>query len=190
MSRSRPTVYKGIKMRSRLEAGFAAFLDSRSLVWEYEPSAFANEHGQYLPDFVVHDVVWYSHPTPGAPWPSECIKVEWPLFIDTKPNDEHNEATLERMAIVWDSTPNALLVVQSPQYAEPIGRELPRLAGSWWACRRCPAVQFIVFDWIYDDVMPSIDTWMPGCQRCDSPRPLVGMSPWAEKYWSAPAAMA
>jgi predicted nuclease of restriction endonuclease-like RecB superfamily len=40
-------------MRSRLEAQFAAqyadFLGSRG--WEYEPCAFADERGDYLPDF-------------------------------------------------------------------------------------------------------------------------------------------
>ena len=47
----RPTVYKGIQMRSRLEAGFAAWLDGRFIKWHYEPCAFADERGQYLPDF-------------------------------------------------------------------------------------------------------------------------------------------
>jgi len=51
--RPRPTVYKGIRMRSRLEASVAAFLDREGLPWEYERSAFADERRQYLPDFRV-----------------------------------------------------------------------------------------------------------------------------------------
>jgi len=54
----RPTVYKGIRMRSRLEARWAASFDEEVVdptcwlvSWEYEPCAFANESDQYLPDF-------------------------------------------------------------------------------------------------------------------------------------------
>lgn len=50
--KARPTKYKGIDMRSRLEAKYAQYLDGQSLlVWEYEPNCFASERGQYLPDF-------------------------------------------------------------------------------------------------------------------------------------------
>lgn len=55
---ARPTVYKGIQMRSRLEAGYAAWLDRWHFDWEYEPCAFAHpELGQYLPDFLLRNVV-------------------------------------------------------------------------------------------------------------------------------------
>lgn len=36
-------------MRSRLEARFAAFLDSYSMIWDYEPLDLKN----YIPDYVV-----------------------------------------------------------------------------------------------------------------------------------------
>lgn len=55
-SHARPTIYNGIQMRSRLEAGYAAWLDKWKFDWAYEPSAFATEHGQYLPDFRLNDV--------------------------------------------------------------------------------------------------------------------------------------
>lgn len=48
----RPTVYKGVRMRSRLEAGFAQWLNSVQREWAYEPQAFTASDGwQYLPDF-------------------------------------------------------------------------------------------------------------------------------------------
>lgn len=50
---ARPTIYKGVKMRSRLEASFAQYLDSVGLAWDYEPECFADETGQYLPDFLI-----------------------------------------------------------------------------------------------------------------------------------------
>lgn len=52
---ARPTTYNGIRMRSRLEAGFAQTLDQYGIKWLYEPQAFANESGQYLPDFYADD---------------------------------------------------------------------------------------------------------------------------------------
>lgn len=60
----RPTTYKGIKMRSRLEAGYAQWLDLAELKWEYEPQCFASEKGQYLPDFVIHDLSVSWEPAP------------------------------------------------------------------------------------------------------------------------------
>ena len=45
-----PTTYKNIMMRSRLEARVACFLDSYSLIWDYEPLDLA---GWYIPDFLV-----------------------------------------------------------------------------------------------------------------------------------------
>lgn len=51
--KARPTTYKGIQMRSRLEAAYAAHCDAFRDAWTYEPQCFADEHGQYLPDFLV-----------------------------------------------------------------------------------------------------------------------------------------
>jgi len=90
--KARPTTYKGIQMRSRLEAGYAAFLDSQpdSPTWEYEPRAFANEDGQYLPDFVVKEIV----------------------YVEVKPNSERDlDGVLRRMHIIQDTHPDAWLAV-------------------------------------------------------------------------------
>ena len=51
--KARPTTYNGVKMRSRLEAGFAMWLDELGTGGEYEPNAFASPQGQYLPDFKI-----------------------------------------------------------------------------------------------------------------------------------------
>ncbi len=45
-----PTIYRGIKYRSRLEAKVACFLDLNKIVYDYEPIDMA---GHYIPDFVV-----------------------------------------------------------------------------------------------------------------------------------------
>ena len=48
---ARPTLYKGIRMRSRLEADYASSLDRRGIDWQYEPTCFGGPDGQWLPDF-------------------------------------------------------------------------------------------------------------------------------------------
>jgi len=96
---ARPTTYRGIRMRSRLEASFAALLDRvvaempGDVRWEYEPRAFANEYGQYLPDFALYDS---SLP---------------PYYIEVKPTLEQAFRALERVQIIWDSEPDAYLWV-------------------------------------------------------------------------------
>lgn len=95
---ARPTVYKGIKMRSRLEAQWAAKFDEDKASgiindWDYEPECFADETGQYLPDFQVEredGVVCYIEV---KPWGYELEPDEW----------------LRRMEIIHSSHPAAPL---------------------------------------------------------------------------------
>lgn len=53
---AKPTIYKGVKFRSRLEARWAVFFENTSLVpaWRFEPKTFKlPEKGwDYLPDFM------------------------------------------------------------------------------------------------------------------------------------------
>ena len=85
----RPTTYRGIPMRSRLEARFAAFLDGGKEPWQYEPRAFADETGQYLPDFQLGDKT----------------------FIEVKPTIDQAEAAMTAMERIWSSEPDATLMV-------------------------------------------------------------------------------
>lgn len=48
-----PTVYRGVQMRSRLEARYAALFDILGIRWEYEPVDLRG----YVPDFVVQLLV-------------------------------------------------------------------------------------------------------------------------------------
>lgn len=53
------TRYKGYRMRSRLEARYAVFLDHMEIPFEYEPEGFQTEHGGYLPDFFLPTINLY-----------------------------------------------------------------------------------------------------------------------------------
>ena len=57
MIKAIPTVYKGYRFRSRLEARWAVFFDACGVKWEYEPEGFDLGNGvYYLPDFLLHGV--------------------------------------------------------------------------------------------------------------------------------------
>ena len=96
---ARRTTYNGIRMRSRLEARFAATLDSwdDTIAWAYEPQAFANGSGQYLPDFRV-----------------TARDIPDPLYIEVKPTMEAAQLVMARMQIIWDSEPDSWLSVAVP----------------------------------------------------------------------------
>lgn len=108
---ARPTTYEGVPMRSRMEARVAAYLDSIGVRWEYEPRAFASRAGQYLPDF----------------------RWEWgdgeTVYLEVKgpdPSDSEWPALLDRMAIIWNSEPDAVLALITDA-------TLSRgLFGFWW----------------------------------------------------------
>lgn len=46
-----PSIYGGIRFRSRLEARWAIFFDKLGVKWEYEPEGFDMDGVPYLPDF-------------------------------------------------------------------------------------------------------------------------------------------
>lgn len=92
---ARPTTYRGIQMRSRLEARYAAMLDDSAMWWEYEPRAFASQSGQYLPDFYL--------PAVG--------KRTTDIYIEVKPTMEKAWEVIPRMQIIWESDPEAELVI-------------------------------------------------------------------------------
>ena len=103
----RPTIYKGVKMRSRLEARWAAYFDAVEPYWKYEPNAFANEKGQYLPDFLVS----YKDPAiSGVPFPDAYYEVKGVV-------PSNLDAVMERMEIIFDSDSEAalFLVIGVPQ---------------------------------------------------------------------------
>lgn len=94
----RKTVYKGVEMRSRTEAGFAAYLD-RTLApparWEYEPCAFGDEHGQYLPDFRL------------------TCGTKKPVYVEVKSATWAGDPLelAERMKVIWSSEPDCYLML-------------------------------------------------------------------------------
>lgn len=136
---ARPTLYRGVLMRSRLEATVAEWLDARLLKWEYEPARYSGQGGSYLPDFrlpAVHIV--------GKP---QVLHLEVkPLRLDRQPPGEWVGPLLKSMEWIWDSEPDARLAVTSPHddtfWRVPITWLIPPdgwglIDGLWVRCERC-----------------------------------------------------
>jgi hypothetical protein len=81
-------MYRGVRFRSRLEARWAAFLDSLGWHWQYEP---IDLHG-YIPDFIVrfdwasllievkpsvsiHELLEHRHKVEASGWDGEVLLV-------------------------------------------------------------------------------------------------------------------
>ncbi len=123
--RARPTSYRGIQMRSRLEARAAAELDEHKLLWDYESRCFADATGQYLPDFEI---------TANERW-----VFRHKVFIDVKPQTLTADAAaglLRRMKIIWASDKTAELLVWLPE-TETVWRVCPHRPGPQELCAGC-----------------------------------------------------
>jgi hypothetical protein len=92
----RPTTYRGIQMRSRTEATFAALLDGMDFQWRYEPRAFADASGQYLPDFEL------------------SLMRQPPWFVEIKGELDSlgMQRVMRRMEVIHSSIPEAVLVLK------------------------------------------------------------------------------
>lgn len=51
--KSKPTEYKGIQFRSKLEAQVAYFFDQCGITWQYEPDRLGDGDREYNPDFYL-----------------------------------------------------------------------------------------------------------------------------------------
>lgn len=109
---SRPAVYRGVQMRSQLEADFALHLDHLGVDWDYEPERIAG----YLPDF-------------------RLVRNEEATYVELKPTIEQAEAAKERIERVWTKHPEAVLLVvsaeQSRWYAAVKGRPWETWVEGW-----------------------------------------------------------
>jgi hypothetical protein len=100
---ARPTVYKGIRMRSRLEADYASALDRDGETWEYEPTCFGAAKGQWLPDFRISADGIYVEVKPAY-----LMAYDGPSILDTY---DRVDKILKRMTVAWESEPDAHLML-------------------------------------------------------------------------------
>jgi len=86
------TVYKGYRMRSRLEARYAVLFDALNIKWEYEKEGYdLGKFGWHLPDFWIPN----DHPIYGD---GGC----WVEIKGSKPND-HEKMIAMKLAEVTKS---------------------------------------------------------------------------------------
>lgn len=71
------TLYKGYRMRSRLEARWAVFFDALGVQWEYEKEGYdLGEDGWYLPDFWLPNFEWWIEIKPSSPSVKEISRIQ------------------------------------------------------------------------------------------------------------------
>lgn len=125
---ARPTLYKGIQMRSRLEADFAGALDRDGYKWEYEPTCFAGPDGQWLPDFYCDEI--------GDGVYIEVKPASLATFdtFDTPAMSEvinRVDKVLRKMSVAWLSKPAAYVELIFWTYGLPDRLDAPlRILGS------------------------------------------------------------
>jgi len=93
-----PTMYSGVRFRSRLEARWAKFWDGLNIKWEYETQGFLTDGQPYLPDFVI----W---PAGGTVWAE--IKSGWKA-------DPGGVAKWQRFAVQRPQPSRAILIAGAP----------------------------------------------------------------------------
>jgi hypothetical protein len=112
----KPAEYHGIAMRSHLEADFARHLDDRGIAWRYEPAIFGPRGSGYLPDF-------------------ELRRPDGRHYVEVKPTLREVPEAQRRMAVIWATYPDAVLVVVCAQdsrwYASPAGAEWVSWVERW-----------------------------------------------------------
>jgi hypothetical protein len=160
--KARPTTYNGIEMRSRLEAGFAAWLDRHQMKWKYEPRAYASPAGQYLPDFQIDRVPVLGQPPQTVYVEVKPASVEVPVVVD--------HPLVARLAIIWASEPDAVLIVARP--GNPLTR-VHRVAGGEGS-----VVGLQSYRWARV-VFPGAEVKL-GLVHVHAPEP------WADGYWEGP----
>ena len=149
---ARPTTYRGTRMRSRLEASFAASLDAFGAPWEYEPNCFGAAAGQYLPDFRIRV------PLISRAGGEELLEV--PAYVEVKPQGNvWTHPVFVWQEIVRESEPDAVVLLwigSDPgrftglQQLQPVEWSLTRccscltraLAADNPACPRCQMGHF------------------------------------------------
>lgn len=157
---ARPTTYKGVQMRSRLEAGFAQWLDKHDVVWEYEPQAFAGEAGQYLPDFRLDQINVMGNVATVYAEIKPYLDIE--VWIDLT----------NRMPIIWQSEPEAtlVLVVEHNTSWRPAATGDPHLLTKSPFGPGGPRLDFVAADWCCT-------------RRTDDQSETVGISGWVDSPW-------
>lgn len=112
----RPTVYRGILMRSRLEARVAALLDHLSIAWSYEPRAYKTLSGEYLPDFEVGRHKWLLEAKPWlGPGPDRDRQYE---YIDMARRVSYEALGEDKLCVIFS---NGLLMMPYGGRGEMMG---------------------------------------------------------------------
>lgn len=157
---AKPTAYRGVGMRSKLETQAAACLDALRIPWVYEPKIFSEYRRAgtgYLPDFRL--------------WPSDT-GVTW--YLEIKPNSIWDPTTspgsgtalveaLDKMTVIQHraNDPHAVILLwicdpRSPDLGYLLER--PPFADRWTAYAALSRLRALAVDKLVDRI-PNVVPW-------------------------------
>jgi hypothetical protein len=179
--KARPTLYKGIQMRSRLEADFAGYLDRQGFEWEYESECYAGPDDQWLPDFHIR--------RPGDQW--MCVELKPAgLWLRVGMDIEKIGALLRKMTVAWLTEPDAeLKLVFWEHGSDGCAALISGIPGLWRGHRWVVNVgAWPTLPWPYGPE-PDREAELPVCRSyylgvwCGDSRPHSAHSYDDEMYW-------
>lgn len=148
MSAGIPTLYKGLRFRSRLEATWAACLDELGIEWQYEPIDLKG----YIPDFVL---------------PARK------LIVEVKPSLDPTDMWEHVIKIEKSGWPDDVLIVGAAvPLTRSVGLGLSRQLGSWTYEKRTHLLMVANGDALEAawKAAKNITQWMPSAPKPTSRR--------------------
>lgn len=105
---ARPTVYNGIRFRSRLEARLAERMDGLGMPWTYETLTISTPWGGYIPDFLIdRAVILEAKPFPeerDPRWKVAANAVRWDSkYKSFSPASNFTFMMVSPLGIHWES---------------------------------------------------------------------------------------
>lgn len=150
------TVYRGYRMRSRLEARWAVVLNALGAQWTYEPEGFDLDGLRYLPDFWISD---------------------WNMYVEIKPDVEITDEARDKAGRLNEiSGKQVLLIAGQPWHGEyktllwkvwdESGQFAPMGGWEFGNCRKCPA------PWMGNECFGAFS--LASCDCTHDKYPLIG----------------
>src|ERR1051326_3655562 len=102
------TPYRGMLMRSRLEARWALFFDKAGVRYEYEPDRFRALTTTYLPDFWLPDFQTFIEIKPSGydiTTDAKATGFAVALAMERAIHQANDRAAWELMAPLWEAAP-------------------------------------------------------------------------------------
>lgn len=156
--KAKPTLYRGTRFRSRLEARWAVFFDAIGREWVYEPKFPELSGLNYQPDFLLDGPLEGTSVVEVKPWPGD--PGSWAKFAGYL-NEAHKDERYPQVASILQT--RMVLLVGSPGVWEQ-GKltDYGSAAISWYRDQRVDRL----LEWAECDQCGTVGLWADGFADC------------------------